>query len=245
MEIVCISDTHNKHKNIKLPEGDLLIHAGDFTSYGYKHEVESFIKWLIKNKSKYTHGIVFIAGNHDRSFDPKYRNEYIDDEIIVGVEQPKTKPEWLEEILLDLKENHPTIHYLENSSTIINNYKIWGSPITPWFNGNRWAFNKHRGEDIKETWMRIPSDVDIIITHGPVSGKLDYVPDDSFYAGCIELREKIESLQNVKLHVCGHIHEAYGLTGNDKTIYVNACVCNFSYQVVNEPIIIKDFNIWI
>jgi len=31
MRIVCIADTHEKHKQVKLPEGDILIHAGDFT----------------------------------------------------------------------------------------------------------------------------------------------------------------------------------------------------------------------
>jgi predicted phosphodiesterase len=31
MKIVCISDTHEKHKQLNLPKGDVLIHAGDFT----------------------------------------------------------------------------------------------------------------------------------------------------------------------------------------------------------------------
>ena len=30
--IVCISDTHNQHRDLKdMPAGDILIHAGDFT----------------------------------------------------------------------------------------------------------------------------------------------------------------------------------------------------------------------
>ena len=31
MRIVCISDTHEFHDELVLPQGDLLIHAGDFT----------------------------------------------------------------------------------------------------------------------------------------------------------------------------------------------------------------------
>ena len=67
MRITHISDTHNKHNalNGKLPGGELLIHSGDFTSIGRKHEVESFIKWF--DKQDYTHK-VFIAGNHDLVF---------------------------------------------------------------------------------------------------------------------------------------------------------------------------------
>ena len=80
MKLVLISDTHNRHKHLNskgmgpiLPDGDLLIHAGDFTGTGQKGEVESFIKWAIQQAPHYTYGVVFIAGNHDRSFDPKDR----------------------------------------------------------------------------------------------------------------------------------------------------------------------------
>ena len=65
MRITHISDTHNKHNQLngKLPGGDLLIHSGDFTSIGRKHEVEEFIKWFNQIEG-YTNK-VFIAGNHD------------------------------------------------------------------------------------------------------------------------------------------------------------------------------------
>ena len=68
MRITHISDTHNKHKQLdgKLPGGALLIHSGDISSLGRKHEVESFIKWF--DKQDYGHK-VFIAGNHDMTFD--------------------------------------------------------------------------------------------------------------------------------------------------------------------------------
>ena len=34
MKIVCISDTHNMHRRISVPSGDVLIHAGDATGQG-------------------------------------------------------------------------------------------------------------------------------------------------------------------------------------------------------------------
>jgi 3',5'-cyclic AMP phosphodiesterase CpdA len=79
MRITFISDTHNKHKQVKLPECDIAIFAGDATSVGHKHEVESFLKWYSK-QDQCKHKI-FIAGNHDRSFDVKffYRYEDFDD----------------------------------------------------------------------------------------------------------------------------------------------------------------------
>jgi hypothetical protein len=31
--IVCISDTHELHRELDVPHGDILIHAGDFTMF--------------------------------------------------------------------------------------------------------------------------------------------------------------------------------------------------------------------
>ena len=68
MRITFISDTHNKHSQVtsSLPGGDLLIHAGDLSSMGYKHEIQQFCKWF-NNIEGYNHK-AFIAGNHDWGF---------------------------------------------------------------------------------------------------------------------------------------------------------------------------------
>lgn len=42
--IVCISDTHNQTP--KLPQGDVLIHAGDMTKQGTRAELEKTVRWL-------------------------------------------------------------------------------------------------------------------------------------------------------------------------------------------------------
>lgn len=47
---------------------------------------------------------------------------------------------------------------------MIDGLKIWGSPIQhEFFN---WAFNRKRGKEIKKHWDLIPSDTNILITHG-------------------------------------------------------------------------------
>ena len=43
-KIVTISDTHTHHRRVELPEGDILIHAGDFTARGRGNEVVDFFK---------------------------------------------------------------------------------------------------------------------------------------------------------------------------------------------------------
>lgn len=231
MKIVAISDTHNRHKHLTskglgdlLPEGDLLIHAGDLTGQGLKGEVESILKWFEEVAPRYTNGVVFIAGNHDRSFDPKF-----------NLESETEKPLWLQEALNSLPSS---VQYLENQSIMVGGLKVWGSPVTPWFHGDRWAFNKRRGFDIAEVWDQIPMDTDIIVTHGPSAGKLDYTTYDKLYVGCENLRYKIKALKP-KLHIFGHIHEGYGMDYDDDTTYYNASICTLGYEPDNKPFTIE------
>lgn len=48
VRFVCMSDTHSLIRNIMfdIPDGDVFIHAGDFTKCGQKDEVIQFNKWL-------------------------------------------------------------------------------------------------------------------------------------------------------------------------------------------------------
>lgn len=104
LKIVCISDTHGKHAGIRLPEGDVLIHAGDFMTYGDRlSEIASFNHWL--SKQPHRHKIV-IAGNHDLLFesDPSLARTRL-----------------------------TAATYLENSAVEIEGLRIWGSPQQPRF----------------------------------------------------------------------------------------------------------------
>lgn len=244
MKLVLISDTHTRHKHLTskafkpgLPDGDLLIHAGDFTSVGQKGETISFIEWADQQAARYTYGVVFIAGNHERSFDPKYFREHEDSDLWDDLSHPR-KPTWLRNILSDLEPGRSRVTYLENQGITLGDLKIWGSPITPWFHGERWAFNKHRGSEIQEVWDQIPIDTDILVTHGPVAYKLDYVPSSNEYVGCEDLRKAVDRVKPM-LHVSGHIHEGYGLERGINTFYVNASSLDRFYDPVNKPIILN------
>ena len=39
MKIVFISDTHGFHRKLALPEGDMIIHAGDVSNKGARKEI--------------------------------------------------------------------------------------------------------------------------------------------------------------------------------------------------------------
>lgn len=70
MRIVCLSDTHEQHRYVKVPDGDLLIHSGDITFNGDWHVVRDFLEWFrsMPHKHKY-----FTPGNHDFCFEDSYK----------------------------------------------------------------------------------------------------------------------------------------------------------------------------
>ena len=217
MKITLISDTHNKHKYITndLPGGDLLIHAGDISSMGYEHEIREFCKWY-NSLDNYTNK-VFIAGNHDWGFQ-------------INTEKVKE--------ILDFYGN---ITYLQDNEVLVGEklVSIYGSPWQPEF--YNWAFNLPRkGDELKEKWDNIPSNTDILITHGPAYGYVDKVIGRTENLGCELLTERIKQLKP-KIHVCGHIHSGYGYTFDGDTHYINASVLNESYIYYNKPLTI-DWN---
>ena len=87
MRIVLISDTHGLHRQLEVPEGDLLIHAGDLTmnskpDWMYRH----FNIWL--GELPHRHKIV-IPGNNDYLLEDPRERKVITNAILLvdsGVE---------------------------------------------------------------------------------------------------------------------------------------------------------------
>ncbi|MGY5849084.1 metallophosphoesterase [Salegentibacter sp. F14] len=102
MKLVCIGDTHNKHREITMPKGDVLIHVGDFTEAGTKPETLEFLEWFIEQPFKHK---IFISGNHDFFMEKS------------GLSNIKRLPS--------------NIYYLEDDGIEIEGVKFWGSPVTP------------------------------------------------------------------------------------------------------------------
>jgi Icc-related predicted phosphoesterase len=236
MRITHISDTHNKHNQLngKLPGGDLLIHSGDITSLGRKDEVIRFVKWF-NGIDNYTNKI-FIAGNHDMTFDSEKllrdklahfegRTEY-DTECAAG------KPEWLDTLLIS--GLNPNVFYLENSFVELDNIKIWGSPVSPTF-GYGWGFNIDRGYEINKVWNNIPNDTDIVITHSPINGYCDKTYRTNESVGCEQLYHRLNEITPY-LHFAGHIHEGYGYKETKWGYTFNGSTCDLTYDPINNPI---------
>jgi len=204
MRLLFISDTHNQHRSLRLPEADILIHCGDISGQGRLAEVVDFLDWYGSMPHRHK---VLIAGNHDflAEQNPTLFKSLIPQNVI----------------------------YLNDSGCEIQGLRIWGSPISPWFFD--WAFNRQRGTDIRQHWDLIPLDTEILITHGPPYGILDEVAHDRRRVGCQDLRTKIESLNFLKIHAFGHIHEGYGQHEEEGKLFLNASVLDEHYVLKNAP----------
>lgn len=192
------------HGRLVVPDGDVLIHAGDSTKRGTLAQLRSFASFI--EALPHRHKIV-IAGNHD-----------------FGLEQD-----------LALGRELFGEGYLCDAGKTVDGVRVWGSPWQPWFHD--WAFNLARGEQLREVWARIPDDTDVLVTHGPPRGVLDKTITGE-EVGCDELWEAVQRIRP-RVHVFGHIHEAYGAQRVGRTLFVNACNCNLDYDPDN-PVLVVD-----
>lgn len=209
MRVVCISDTHGKHRDFTIPDGDLLLFAGDLMNGGYEDEVglvRDFNAWLGELPHKYK---VVIAGNHDRLFE--------------------SNPKFSQSLITNAA-------YLENSGIEVEGFKIWGSPQQPEF--CNWAFNVPRGEAIRKYWDLIPEDTDILVTHGPPWGCLDKANPMHGHLGCADLTQALRRV-SPRLHAFGHIHGGYGRVGGTWGVSVNAALLDEAYNPTHKPIVIE------
>jgi len=223
VRFVVISDTHNHHDALTIPKGDVVIHCGDFTRRGKPEEVESFISWF--SKLPHPHKIL-VAGNHDMVLD---EGEY--DNLWKRWGHPE---KYETKVTKDLVKR--SCIYLEDEEVKILGYRIYGSPWQPEF--HQMAFNLERGEKIAQKWKKIPTNTDILVTHGPPLGYGDLCKS-KLRAGCLNLLSEIQKRIKPKFHLYGHIHEAYGITTDTKTVFINASNCNIKYERnnLNPPIV--------
>ena len=226
VRVVCISDTHNGHRNphfdrkIRQIQADILVHAGDFGDRGTLEERIDFWNWLrsldnIRCK-------VFISGNMDG----------------IGLDQKRLKKGDRS------PSDDPSITYLENSARTIRGLKFYGCPYTPKFYG---GFQYNRGsEKAKELWGQIPADCDVLISHGPPAGIFDrtsrglYSKHHVFLflfirmgllfsgasVGCRDLATAIFVRPAIKAVIFGHIHHSYGQKKSDGVLFINAAQYN-------------------
>ncbi|XP_076047163.1 UPF0046 protein T07D4.2 [Oratosquilla oratoria] len=245
LRFVCMSDTHSltSHLQMEIPDGDVFIHAGDFTRCGNTAEVEEFNSWIGSLPHKHK---IIIAGNHELSFDSRFTcktvsphqhkaahtgsSGLINEIPDLGIAREELKAA----VATDTSGVITNAVYLQDKAHNICGIKLYGTPWQPEY--CNWAFNLPRGKACLEKWEAIPDDTDVLITHSPPIGHGDLCCT-GVRAGCVELLSTVQQRVKPKYHVFGHIHEGYGVTTDGKIIYINASTCNINYVPVNPPIV--------
>ncbi len=204
-QFVALSDTHGYNDRLTIPDGDILLHAGDLTQGGSPAEVVAAYDWL--NRLPHRH-IIVTPGNHDFAFtEPQFRSL--------------------------LAERFPRVQTLIDQSCTVDGFVIYGSPWQPWFLD--WAFNFYRGargeRQAISTWARIPDDTAILLTHTPPYGILDAIAS-GHHEGCQFLRERVEQIASLRVHVFGHIHESHDRDLRLRHLSINAAICDHRYRPV-------------
>lgn len=225
VRFVCISDTHNQ--TLRLPKGDVLIHAGDLTNQGSFSELSKTVHWLEKTDFE---AKIIVAGNHDVTLDEDFYAEY-------GSYFHNQSPQAVSDCI-NLLTSSPSITYLNHESATIElakhpnlrtSFTVFGSPYSP--RVGMWAFNYDKQDDhhpdetdsgssekypklkaytAGDLWSKIPLDTDIVITHTPPYNHCDESISKRRAFGCEDLRRALWRVRP-KLAVCGHVHEGRGV----------------------------------
>lgn len=116
------------------------------------------------------------------------------------------------------------VHYLCNSGIEIEGIKFYGVPM---FTEDCISDRQNRN------YSNIPIDTDVLITHSPAFGILDF--DDNIHYGSEELLTRLSAL-NLRAHLFGHIHANHGITTIGNTIFSNGAIMNTDYTHLLNPI---------
>lgn len=141
ISVVCLSDTHNDMPEV--PDGDLLLHAGDLTQSDNFQEVRETLEWL--RSLPHPHKVI-IAGNHDfiLQSDEKHKLDWGD---IVYLQQSSTRIEF-------------------KNGRILN---IYGSPWSRKHGSSAFQYAPHQDLWTNSS----PREADIFVSHMPPKYHLD------------------------------------------------------------------------
>lgn len=231
--IVFISDTHSQHHGLgELPQGDVLIHAGDFTDKRPPRveEYTEFVDWFSAQPHPHK---VLISGNRDSLMDTK-----------TTMKHDIKSSFWMKQVQ-DYVKGDRRIKYLEEELHEIpiterKSLKIYGTPWTALYGKPGKGFQIPRPE-LGSKWSQIPPGVDILVTHMPPHGVLD-MNTGKVKAGCPDLAAAVMTRVKPRIHVFGHIHESAGVTRIDGTLFINAASKIPKSKFLNKPIIV-DYSI--
>jgi len=225
MKVVCFGDSHGRHRQMTVPDGDVLIFTGDCTDPKMneiisKKDQEAMIKdfddWLGTLPHKYK---FVVAGNHDAEHDVELADLY----------RKFTNARYLE----DEKTEIPRI---ASSGTV----KIYGTPWQSQFEGYETFLPE--GSQLRKKFSQIPQDTMILVTHSPPNRHFDRDPSGK-PIGSKMLLNAVRRV-NPDLHCFGHVHAGRSKdmmdsqSSSETTVFVNGAVCNDDLVLTWDPVVV-------
>ncbi|KMW57491.1 hypothetical protein AIOL_002456 [Candidatus Rhodobacter oscarellae] len=119
---------------------------------------------------------------------------------------------------------------LHDTSVTISGVKFYGAPWVPELSRHAFYANERA---LRAAWLKIPADVDVLITHTPPAGVLD-VSSRGQSLGCPLLAGRVKAL-GPRLHCFGHVHASAGVQVQESTTFVNATSVNSALEIANLP----------
>ena len=148
---VCLSDTHERHQCIDVPDGDVLLIAGDIMALG-RHFSTAYAERKLRRFAEWAGALphpekVVIGGNHDA--------------VIARIGAAAARAIFASQ----------GVTYLEDSGATLARGKsaglsLWGSPASTGDSAND-AFQN----DFARRTAAIPAGCDIVLTHAPLGGR--------------------------------------------------------------------------
>jgi len=239
LRLVVISDTHSQHRFFPspLPRGDVLVHCGDLAKSRTvlkPEEYRDFVNWFSDQPHPRK---VMICGNRD---------DFMDSDVMRSRDRNMDEVREVQSWIID----NDRIDYLQDSQLVIpsadgeGSVKFWGSPWTQQYSASgkpsRKGFQLPPGEALQEKWDLIPSDTDVLLTHGPPHTVCD-LSDRGIPSGCPGLLKTVVERVKPRLHMFGHIHEGYGTAKLGQTQFVNAASINKKTRKLTNPPVVIDF----
>ena len=230
VSITAISDTHGCDNEVEdlSPPADLLIHAGDFTKFGKEEDLHGVKEYLDRQRSRFQ-AIVIVNGNHECNAEwsdvakitLEAGNEdcdaanihFLKDELVevtvykLGQRSPTRVRIWGTQFYWPMRRARPDPPSWE--SALASVIPAWRSARCFDPNPNYDSIPKRDSE----------TPIDILVTHGPVRGRVDG------NMGCGDLAWRVENEIKPRAVVCGHIHHAHGMVEEGGITYVNAAIC--------------------
>jgi len=260
LRCVVISDTHGWHGDLVLPQGDVLFHCGNLllegrgpdAGAGAPKDLERALELLGQPLYSRFEWIFLVGGNHDRSLhelwakDAARLSELLPPNVVVLQSPADLSPalpssclardqdvrsvaqDGAVKLLPDLTLTTPTSR--EVGCIIAGSGVSVADPACSGGSAFQLAEDKTAAlEQAAEALVKHRPD--IVLTHGPPKGHCDLGSGDKSLAGALE------RCGLTKVHLFGHVREAYGVEFEDRCAYVNACLSTPLLVPAREPVV--------